>query len=72
MIVHSNAFVFSTSLLAVVSRYGLFCYNITVFPEPSSLIVINLIFAEAKIKFMTREGCNYVIKICSSFEPFGL
>jgi len=31
MIVHSNAFVYSTSLLAVVSRYGYLIF--TVFPE---------------------------------------
>jgi len=38
MIVSSNAFVFSTSLPAVVFRYGLFYDIITVFPEPYSLI----------------------------------
>jgi len=36
MIVHSNAFVFSTSLLAVVSRYG-FLYYIT--PHLFSLLI---------------------------------
>jgi hypothetical protein len=46
MIVHSNAFVYSTSLLGVDSRYGYYVIfniinktilNFTVFPEPFSL-----------------------------------
>jgi len=39
MIVHSNAFVYSTSLLAVVSRYGYFM--LIVFPEHFVTLEIN-------------------------------
>ena len=66
MIVSSNAFVFSTCLLGVVSRYGYYVIYqdrssvefianlnklVTVFPEPLSL----------------EKGRYYVDKICSSF-----
>jgi len=67
MIVHSNAFVFSTSLLGVDSRYGyyvifeLICSKtFTVFPEPFSL------------SLKKEKGRYFVDKIFSSFNPLGL
>ena len=40
MIVHSNAFVFSTNLLGVVSRYGYNLENVKMVYYPSSTCII--------------------------------
>jgi len=71
MIVHSNAFVFSTSLLVVVSRYGFISLIILLILKVLQYIRLLLFFQNPLHFLLIKEGCYYVTKICSSFNPLG-
>ena len=70
MIVSSNAFVFSTSLLVVVFRYGFFFLIFYIFKMSYSIICFSL--------FPKRKKCKPVIKrktlfnLCFFFSLFAL